>query len=131
MSVNWSHQRLTFWTSKNKDQRKGIELTGGPSSNRGSNSGSVAIAKIVVQKVFLCRARTVVLFPNCKLVVSDMKDKEQKGKHASLEEIYNNIPKIDEWSILGVTTAISGKRQEMDSAIVRPTPTRLGGTLNI
>ncbi|OCT52827.1 Hit family protein 1 [Cladophialophora carrionii] len=35
------------------------------------------------------------------------------------------IPKIDKWSMLGVATAISGKRQEMDSAIARPTPTRI------
>ena len=32
--------------------------------------------------------------------------------------------RLIEWSMLGVATAISGKRQEMDSAIARPTPTR-------
>jgi hypothetical protein len=36
------------------------------------------------------------------------------------------IPKIEKWSILGIATAISGKRQEMDSAIACPTPESLG-----
>ena len=37
----------------------------------------------------------------------------------------------DKWSILGVATAISGKRQEMDSALARPTPTRQALQYNI
>ena len=36
------------------------------------------------------------------------------------------VPKIDNGSILGIATAISGKRQEMDSAIACPTPLSLG-----
>src|SRR3954471_9903183 len=35
----------------------------------------------------------------------------------------------DKWSILGVATAISGKRQEMDSAIARPTPSAKKGSI--
>ncbi len=48
---------------------------------------------------------------------------EQKANKRGLHDAGDILsPKIDKWSILGVTTAISGKRQEMDSAIVRPTP---------
>lgn len=59
--------------------------------------------------------------------------KKQKNIRANIfrEEFTDIGPKIDKWSILGVATAISGKRQEMDSAIARPTPTSLGGTANI
>ena len=31
-------------------------------------------------------------------------------------------PKIDEWSIMGIATASSGKRQELDSELACPTP---------
>ena len=44
--------------------------------------------------------------------------------HCKIQKVNDNVQRLIEWSILGVTTAISGKRQEMDSAIVRPTPTR-------
>lgn len=33
-----------------------------------------------------------------------------------------NVPKIDEWSILGIATALSGKRQDGDSELACPTP---------
>lgn len=38
-----------------------------------------------------------------------------------------DIPKIVKWSLMGEATAISGKRQEMDSELARPTPTQLRG----
>ena len=47
-----------------------------------------------------------------------------KSKAARMSEL--GIPKIDKWSISGIATAISGKRQEMDSAIACPTPRGLG-----
>jgi hypothetical protein len=31
---------------------------------------------------------------------------------------------LEEWSMLGITTDISGKRQEIYSVLVCPTPTR-------
>jgi len=34
-----------------------------------------------------------------------------------------DVPKIDEWSILGIATALSGKRQDGDSELACPTPT--------
>ncbi len=33
-----------------------------------------------------------------------------------------DVPKIDEWSILGIATALSGKRQDGDSELACPTP---------
>jgi hypothetical protein len=45
----------------------------------------------------------------------------QKQKAAPKRDC--RFQRLSEWSILGVATAISGKRQEMDSAIARPTPT--------
>jgi len=35
-----------------------------------------------------------------------------------------DVPKIDEWSILGIATALSGKRQDGDSELACPTPRR-------
>jgi hypothetical protein len=51
------------------------------------------------------------------LLKGGKKDKKQAAHKSGL-----NIPKIGKWSILGIATAISGKRQEMDSAIACPTP---------
>jgi hypothetical protein len=51
------------------------------------------------------------------------KDKKEAAHKSELM-----VPKIDEWSMLGIATAISGKRQEMDSAIACPTPEGLGTT---
>jgi hypothetical protein len=54
------------------------------------------------------------------------KSAKSKTRKSELE-----IPKIEKWSILGIATAISGKRQEMDSAIACPTPESLGTNSNI
>jgi hypothetical protein len=55
----------------------------------------------------------------------------QKGQKVKQLARALRIPKIGKWSILGIATAISGKRQEMDSAIACPTPERLGGNNSI
>ena len=47
---------------------------------------------------------------------------KQKAKRSD-QGSYNKSKDCDKWSMLGVATAISGKRQEMDSALARPTPT--------
>jgi hypothetical protein len=60
------------------------------------------------------------------LLKVDKKDKKQAARKSGLR-----IPKIGKWSILGIATAISGKRQEMDSAIACPTPERLGSNNSI
>jgi hypothetical protein len=61
-----------------------------------------------------------------KLAEGPQKDKKQAARKSGLR-----IPKIGKWSILGIATAISGKRQEMDSAIACPTPDSLGNNNNI
>jgi hypothetical protein len=55
----------------------------------------------------------------------------QKGQKVKQLARALRIPKIGKWSILGIATAISGKRQEMDSAIACPTPERLGSNNSI